>query len=497
MSLAKTKNALFISMIGVGLSAFGAESVELQKTLKQEAKPAENKAADLGEAFKKGKFSGYIRLHHITGGDPVAQNGSAIGGKLKFETASLAGLSAGAAFYFAHDTGLTKAENGPAQGLLGDDLDGYDTLGEAYLNYKISKTNIKAGRQEFKTPMTENAVTLIPNLFEGVTVVSNDIAGLTLGASHITKMQYGTRSATDKLLIGDAAFAMTAGAGEGLESATGQFGASTTKGKNTFMSMDRAALGKDSAKGGGMSVLSAVYTGVKGLKLQFWDYYTWDIMNTLYLEGDYKAKVSDIELKLSAQYLNQKDVGSYPRGSAIRTRLSQYNSSTGKFVAQNLWAEMIDKDGNIDSSMYGVKLEASAYGFTISGAFNKNGDGHVINPFGGDPAYTSMIFARNSYRADTNSYKIGAKYNFGSIGIKGLVFDASHAEFDTDAVYYTTATGNATTSRDEKTKVNDYILTYMPPSIKALTVRFFIEQRDNDTRKYDQHHSRLVVNYNF
>lgn len=77
-----------------------------------------------------------------------------------------------------------------------------------------------------------------------------------------------------------------------------------------------------------------------------------------------------------------------------------------------------------------------------------------------------MIFARNSYRADTNSYKIGAKYNFGSIGIKGLVFDASHAEFDTDAVYYTTTTGNATTSRDEKTKVNDYILTYMPPSIK-------------------------------
>lgn len=461
------------------------------------AAPTTQQNESIADAFKNGTFSGYIRLHHITGGDPVAKNGSAIGGKLKYETGALAGFSAGAAFYTSQDTGYTKPDNGPAQGLLGDNLEDYSALGEAYINYKSKEMNVRLGRQEFKTPMTENPVTLIPNLFEGVVLTSNAIPDLSLNISHITKIQYGTRSATEKLLIGDVAYAMTAGTGEGLETATGAFGATTTKGKGSFMSIGRAALGSTAGSTSGMTVLSATYKGIKNLSIRAWDYYSWDIMNTLYMDADYTNKIGDVGVKLSAQYLNQKDVGSYPRSASIRTRLSQYNSNTDKFVAQNLWAQLIDANGNIDSSMYGAKLELSAYGLTVMGALNKNGNGHVINPYGGDPAYTTMIFARNEYRADTDAYKVGLKYNFEKIGVKGLVFDVSRAVYDTDAVYYTTATGNATTARNETTKVNDYNIVYSPPSMKALMLRFFIEQRDNGTRAYDQYHSRFIANYNF
>jgi len=491
------KSVAALSAIGIGLTAFGADTVTLQKAILDKPKESSADANSIEDAFKKGKFSGYIRLHHITSGDPVAKNGSAIGGKLKYETASIGGFSAGAAFYAAHDTGLTKAEDGPAQGLLGDNLEGYDTLGEAYINYKISKTNIRVGRQEFKTPMTENAVTIIPNLFEGAVVSVGEIPNLALGISHITRMQYGTRSATDKLLIGDVAYGLTAGAGEGLATATGLYGATTTNGKNRFMQIGEAALGSSADGTNGLTVLNATYTGVKGLKLSFWDYYAWDIMNTIYIDGEYKTKLGGVGVKLDAQYLNQKDVGDYARTTAIRGRISHYNESTDKFVSQNLWAQIIDANGNIDASMYGARAAFTYSGLTLMGAFNKNKDGHIINPFGGDPAYTSMIFGRNGYRADTDSYKIGCKYEFGTIGIKGLVFNMSHAEFNTKAVYYTSATGSTTVERDEETKINDFMLTYNPPSIKALSVRFFYEQRDNDTRKYDQDHTRLIVNYNF
>lgn len=491
------KNLAIMVALGVGLGAFGADTVTLQKAILDKPKDLMTDASTIEEAFKKGKFSGYLRLHHIVSGDPVAKNGSAIGGKLKYETVPLLGFNAGVAFYTAHDTGFTEADEGPAQGLLGDNLEAYDTLGEAYINYKNKNIAVRIGRQEFKTPLTENAVTIIPNLFEGAVVSVNSISNLSIGISHITKMQYGTRSATDKLLIDDVAYAMTAGTGEGLESAAGDYGATTTKGKNRFMSIAEAALGKTAENTNGMTILNTSYLPAKNIKINFWDYYTWDIMNTIYIDGEYKAKIGDVGLKLDAQYLNQKDVGDYARSTSIRGRISHYNKSTDKFIAQNLWTQIIDASGNIDATMYGARAAVTHSGLTIIYAFNKTSNGHVINPFGGDPAYTSMIFGRNGYRADTDSYKIGTKFEFEQIGIKGLVFNMSHAEFDTMAVYYTTATGNTTVTKDETTKINDFMVTYTPPTMKALTIRAFYEQRDNDTRKYDQDHTRVIVNYNF
>jgi hypothetical protein len=151
--------------------------------------------------FKEGKAGGYIRMHHIfpEASETVAATGSVIGGKLKYQTGALYGVRFGAAFYTTHDTGLTdwdyKTKDGYSQvamGLHGDKLGSYSTLGESYVSYHISNTDITYGRQEFKTPMTENAVTIIPNLFEGTVATIKEFTDFTITAAHINKMQYGT-----------------------------------------------------------------------------------------------------------------------------------------------------------------------------------------------------------------------------------------------------------------------------------------------------------------
>lgn len=213
-------------------------------------------AEDLSEMLKEGKAGGYVRLHHIFEGltqPGIAYTGTVIAGKLKYQTGALHGLRFGAALYTSHDTSLTSREklasSEVAGGLLGDNFDGYSTLGEAYVNYRLSNTDITHGRQEFKTPMTEAAVTFIPNLFEGTVATIKELPNTTITAAHITKMQYGTRSLTERNLLGDATYGITAGTGITATTTptSGIFtegGLSPTWGKESFQDMGLAMFGR-------------------------------------------------------------------------------------------------------------------------------------------------------------------------------------------------------------------------------------------------------------
>jgi hypothetical protein len=286
-------------------------------------------AEDLSEMFKEGKAGGYIRLHHIEPAfsDTVAATGSVIGGKLKYQTGALYGLRLGAAFYATHDTGLTKESyktkdgySHAAQGLHGDDMGGYVTLGEAYASYRLSNTDLTYGRQEFQTPMTQSPVTIIPNLFEGTVAKIKEFPDFTVTAAHITKMQYGTRAATDAALIGDITYAITSGAGYGFVSPAinGTTGAVTPGfGKESFQDMGEATFGRTAGTTGaarmdtsGVSAIGAEYK--KGaLQGRVWDYYAHEMYNTIYADGEYKIDAGSAKLSLGAQILKQDDVGDF------------------------------------------------------------------------------------------------------------------------------------------------------------------------------------------
>jgi hypothetical protein len=51
--------------------------------------------------------------------------------------------------------------------------------------------------------------------------------------------------------------------------------------------------------------------------------------------------------------------------------------------------------------------------------------------------------------------------------------------------------------REEKSSETDYMLHYVVPSVKGLWFRLFHVQRDNETREYEQSHTRLIANLSF
>ncbi|MFA6188672.1 MAG: OprD family outer membrane porin [Sulfuricurvum sp.] len=477
-------------------------------------------ADDLSEMFKEGKAGGYIRIHHIEPAfsDTIAATGSVIGGKLKYQTGALYGLRFGAAMYTTHDTGLTKWDyktkdgySQVAQGLLGDEMENYSTLGEAYASYHLSNTDLTYGRQEFKTPMTENAVTIIPNLFEGTVATIKEIPDVTITAAHILRMQYGTRAATDQNLIGDSAYGITAGAGLGLVSPSIPAGSTTgtitnltsVYGKENFQEMGVATFG-NAGTVNSMNTLGVTTLGIdyakSGLKARVWDYYAHEMYNTIYGDVEYKMDAGIAKVTLGAQLLKQNDIGNFAT-SAGGIELTKIRNVVPLTSATPIYQTKISSDGHIDAMLWGLQAKADVGSFSFMAAYNQNNDGHIISAWGGDPAYTSMIFARNEYRADTTAYKFGGEYDFSNLGVPGLKFSIHHAAYDTDVQKWTGTVnavgGTIGAVRNEQTAVEDFVLHYAVPSVKGLWFRIFHEERDNGTRQYDMSHTRLIANLSF
>jgi hypothetical protein len=470
-------------------------------------------AEDLSEMIKEGKAGGYIRLHHIVeeATDPgIAYTGSVIAGKLKYHTGALYGLRFGAAMYTAHDTGLTdmdkRATSEVAGGLLGDDFGNYSTLGESYVSYRLSNTDLTYGRQEFKTPMTESPVTFIPNLFQGAVATIKEIPNTTITAAHITHMQYGTRSLTERNLIGDVTYGITTGTGITATTTptSGVFtegGLSPTWGKEKFQDMGLAMFGRNA--NGAQRVDSA---GVTSLGIDYksgdfqarvWDYYAHEMYNTVYADAEYKLNAGPAKVTLAAQVLKQDDVGNFENnfgGTALKANVGATRLPIDGGAV--IYRTKISADGSIDAMFWGAKAKAEVGDFSFEAAFNKNEDGHVINTWGGDPGFTSTIFSRNEFRADTTAYRLGFEYNLKSF-VPGLKFIYNHAQYDSDVKTYHATTQAFLGIRGESTDVNDYVLHYVVPSVKGLWFRLFHVDRYSATREYNQAHTRLIANLNF
>lgn len=270
-------------------------------------------ANDLESAFKESKIMGQFRAFYIdrdynTAFSKNDRSAFAIGGKFGFETAAVNGLKFGIMAYTTNainpnrtnDDGTPNLHMDPS--LFGKDRKGVTYIGQLYLNYSYKNTNVKIGRQEINTPMAGmDDARMLPNLFEGVVITNKDLPKTTLIGAHFWNMAYGTfanaYSACSYLGI-------QSGYGCGGYSSLNQGLAKYDTGN--FMNMGKQAIGKSNA---GVTVLAAIYEGIPNLKLQAWDYYAWDMMNILYLQGDYTLNLSNIKTTVSAQYINETNVG--------------------------------------------------------------------------------------------------------------------------------------------------------------------------------------------
>lgn len=433
-------------------------------------------ADDLAGMFKEGKVSGQIRefslLRDYDGSADFTRKANAIGGYLKYETGVWNGLSLGTAFYMTNGFMLqeNKATN-PAVDptLLGKDNDSYTMLGEAYLQYKNGNTTFKGGRQKLDNPMMGgDDVRMVPNLFEAYMLSNSDIKDTTLMAGHVTKFAQGTfgrvYSASPTGTLSNSILSSTSG--YSMIDSKDQVG--------EFVNMGEYAIGD---KTDGVSVASVTYVGIKGLKLQLWDYYAHDIMNAIYGEANYGwAYASGLAPYVGVQYISERDVGS--------------NNAKPSFELEKIKSDYIAAKLGLKVANFDVYAAISHNSKEDSAAIN----GGTLMPWGGMPAYTQGMVTRHMFMAGTDAWKLAGNYDWKSFGIN-LNTGIYYTSFDMNSL-------NGYAANNEWTATEaGFDIIYNPEVIKNLQVRF----RGNFPRNFkvdtttdtNWNEYRFILNYNF
>ena len=415
-------------------------------------------ANTLAEAFSSGKLSGQVLTFYIDrdydGIKTDHRSALTLGGHLKYETASYHGFSLGTAFYTTNGLGI-GSDNLPGDSLdptlFGENKEGYTILGEAYLKYTYKNTMFKAGRQRLDTPMAgSDDARMLPNLFEAYLLKNTDFQNTTFIAAHITKFAAGT-------------FANAYSGGVlGLTAGYSLVNADTGK----FTDMGEYAIGHETD---GVSIAAVKYSGVKNLTLQAWNYYAYDVMNIVYLQGDFSWNCllnSDVKMKASMQYIHESD--------------------TGNSLA-----------GSIDSDYAGLKLAAkynsisayAAYSTTGSNSTNPLG-ASILSPWGGMPAFTQGMVTRHQFFADTDAWKIAGNYNFKNFGINAnaTLYYCSY-DIGENNPYVTGTAWTATES--------GFDIKYYPANVKNLQLRLRANFPRDFKKDLDWDEYRFIINYNF
>jgi hypothetical protein len=142
-----------------------------------------------------------------------------------------------------------------------------------------------------------------------------------------------------------------------------------------------------------------VYDGVENLTLQVWDFYAKELLNEIYLRSDFSMPINE-EWSFfgAAQYLKQTDTG--------------------------------DKlGGSIDTHTWGMEVGIEGRGLEVSAGYGAVGDQDVLYPWGHD--FIVSVMVNDLSRADEKGTMGVVKYDFGTVGIPGLVGRVRHLDFNT------------------------------------------------------------------
>ncbi|PMP60563.1 MAG: porin, partial [Sulfurihydrogenibium sp.] len=384
-------------------------------------------ANDLESAFKESKVMGQFRAFYIdrnydSGTSAAVKDRSAfaIGGKFGFETGTVNGLKFGIMAYSTNAIDPNRLDPKAPGGLnphldpslFGKDRKSVTYIGQLYLNYNYKNTTVKIGRQEINTPMMGmDDARMLPNLFEGVMITNKDLPKTSLIVGHFWSMAYGTFANAYAIC---SKLGLQAGYGCGGYTSQPSFTLSQYDTGN-FMNIGKQSIGKANA---GVTVLGVVYEGIQNLKLQAWDYIAWDMMNVLYLQGDYDIKLNNVKTTISGQYINETNLG------------DNFKQVFGKEVGANYFGAKI----NFNMPMPLVQNFNLYAAYSVTGKnTNKLYNGGLITVWGGTPGFVQGTVTRLGYVADTNAWKVGTSFDI----IKGLNLHLAYSYFNVgdNAVY--------------------------------------------------------------
>lgn len=420
---------------------FTAMAIGLTSQIAFAAEPSQN----------EGTLSFTLKAMHIVdakdnGFDPA--EGTAEMFKGKYDSATWNNLSFGIGYYLTGDFGgMTDVGNDggkDARGMfVNNDYSIEDNLGEAYIKFNNGTVDVFGGRMIFDSPLTSASSSTMPNFHTAFGANFKASDSLTLGIAQITQISLGARTSTEFGLIGEG---------------TGTAGTNANPsviGQAEFHDVSYVTTGNDTYNTNGITMVHANFKASKNLTIRVWDFYAEDISNNVYLEANHITPMQGKNLKLSAQYLTQSDVG--------------------RKIA-----------GDLDFALLGVKAAIGNKKWNTYVALNQSsGDTDMLNAWSGDPGYTSTTFSRNEYRENVTAYKVSGQYKISPKWIASAGY-ANYGQSDT-------LKGGSIEATSDATEL-DLALTWKPTksAMLKLTHANRVSEYDNSANDLTQAHTRLI-----
>jgi hypothetical protein len=432
-------------------------------------------AEDIVSAFKEGKLEGRVRAHYFstdwddntaTGKNGSDAHGLAVGGSLIYKTASLRGFSAAAGLYTTQNPGgWTEATDG-TNATTSKDLfsreagnsygEGYAVLAQAYLQYDIAKTKLKAGRMLMVNPwINPNDTKMIPIAIEGFEAISSDIPDTTVQIDYADKIKER----------GMSYFGSMADTGD-----------TPTKISAYYATHYGAGTHGDAP---GVVIAGVKNKSIANLELQVWGLHWDDLIDQAMVEASYGIKAGGATFALGGRYIRQNDRGA---GAIIAPQTNNH-----------------DTDNSVDTSMFALRTSVAYSGAKLTLATSRTDSGaDLIAPWRGFPTdgYTRSM-TQTDWNANTRAYKGQLDVDFNE-WIGGLSSLVSYSYYDRDPSKrpYQSMTNRAYQNGDTH-QINWDILYKLSGSLKGAELKVRMMDQDNDTITSETSNQELRVEANY
>ena len=388
-------------------------------------------AKSISEVFTKGVFYGRLRMNYFywenENGDQHDPTGFGIGGSVIYKTAPLYGISSTFGIYTSQNLGLLN-NNDALYGRSGKDTFsryerlangrwGMTVLAQAYLEYDINQTDIKIGRQIFEGFLAKsNDTKMIPNTFEGFTMVSEDLPDTAFILALFTGQKLRDHIRFHDVITYDD------GSGGTYSRWNNQDDSACHRGLSYA---NLRAAGKDVDN---YLVIAGVSNqSVRNLKVDIWYNSVPDLFHSLMIESNFKITLAkDWSLMPGLRYMEQFDNGAgMVGGAALNGTLAGFSGFVNGYR----------NAGSVDGRLYAVRLVlAKGAGQFLIGYSKVSDDADIITPWRGFPTsgYTRTMGEYN-WHADTASWMVQASYDLGKAGvIKGAETSIDFVHTDVD-----------------------------------------------------------------
>lgn len=381
------------------------------------------------EAFSEGMFYGRLRTNvfiwdwkndtypHDPNGKLMDHSAMGIGGSFVYKTAPLHGLSATLGLYTSQNPAWSR-ESSTRVGYVKsgkDTFSRYDTtnsgsfgmsvVGQSYLQYDVSNSSIKLGRQMYESVFTKsNDTKMIPNTFDGVSATIKELPKTTIQLAYFTKQKLRDHTSSHDVI------AFAGGSG----SAKWRHNDDAAVNKN--LTVDR--IGDDNK----LLIASVTNKSIKNLKANLSYIRVPSVISNLTFEGHYAIPVTkEWKVVPGIRYMQQfDDLG------------ANYNVANLKGKHDGYKAGSVN---SLDSSLLALRVDVKNKAFLGRLGYSHIADeADIVAPWRGFPTggFTRAMAMYNWY-ANTKTYMIRAGYDFDKAGVlDGFNIFARYAIHDFD-----------------------------------------------------------------